>query len=507
MKKALKNFVTDAFPEIIMIFLNLILLKLFYSRLGTDVYALYQLFSQYFAYLLLAEAGFSSAALVSLYKPLADNNTNEVNKKLSGISFIFRTIGIIIIVLAIIISFIIPFTIKGNTLDTFYIVTTFILFAISNSINYFFFTYRIYYDAKGEKYIPNLVYQIGSIIKYLVEIIILLLRADFWIVLVGCIVCNLATNIFMKKYAQKKEKNICIDKKNRDTSMFKDTKDLIVHKISGVIANNIDIVLISANLGLKEVAIYGAYNYILNEINKIISKIGTSLYSIIGKTYFEKDNHKIDKNKFIQYNSFLYFLATIICASLIFSYNSFISVFYGPEMVATNIVTYMFIILIYIQIIRTTLNTYVNACGVFRETKVCTVAEGIINLILTLIFIRYFKMSGALAATIVSLIIADFIIKPIVIKRKLQIFNMKEFYREFFLNSTIAFILIALNAIIIKISVNSLIKWFGVSVIIFIINTIIAIAYFMLIGRIGWLKDVINKLRRKNENKHNNTSI
>ena len=116
-------------------------------------------------------------------------------------------------------------------------------------------------------------------------------------------------------------------------------------------------------------------------------------------------------------------------------------------------------------------------------------------------------MSGALAATIVSLIIADFIIKPIVIKRKLQIFNMKEFYREFFLNSTIAFILIALNAIIIKISVNSLIKWFGVSVIIFIINTIIAIAYFMLIGRIGWLKDVINKLRRKNENKHNNTSI
>ena len=60
MKKAIKNFLTDAFPEIIMIFLNLILLKLFYGKLGTNVYALYQIFSQFFAYLVLAESGFSS---------------------------------------------------------------------------------------------------------------------------------------------------------------------------------------------------------------------------------------------------------------------------------------------------------------------------------------------------------------------------------------------------------------------------------------------------------------
>ena len=39
MKKAIKNFLTDAFPEVIMIFLNLILLKLFYGKLGTNIYA------------------------------------------------------------------------------------------------------------------------------------------------------------------------------------------------------------------------------------------------------------------------------------------------------------------------------------------------------------------------------------------------------------------------------------------------------------------------------------
>ena len=127
MKTAIKNFISDAVPEIVMILLNLVLLKLFYNNLGTDVYALYQIFSQFFAYLLLAEAGFSSAALVSLYKPIANNNTEEINKKLSGIKYIFNRIGMIMIGVGTIVAFIIPYMIKDNTFENGYIFITFIL--------------------------------------------------------------------------------------------------------------------------------------------------------------------------------------------------------------------------------------------------------------------------------------------------------------------------------------------------------------------------------------------
>ena len=130
MKSAIKNFISDAVPEIVMILLNLILLKLFYKNLGTNVYALYQIFSQFFAYLLLAEAGFSSAALVSLYKPIANNNVDEVNKKLSGIKYVFNRIGMIIIGCGIIISFVIPFMIKDNTFENSYIFITFFLYRL-----------------------------------------------------------------------------------------------------------------------------------------------------------------------------------------------------------------------------------------------------------------------------------------------------------------------------------------------------------------------------------------
>ena len=399
-----------------------------------------------------------------------------------------------------IVAFIIPYMIKDNTFENGYIFITFILYLLSNSLNYFFYTYRIFYDAKKQKYVSNFVYQTGAIFKYIVEIILLLLKCKFEYVLIACTICNLLTDIFMKYYTLHNNKFLKLDKNNKDTTMLKDTKDIMVHKISGVIANNIDIILISSNLGLSYVAIYGAYNYIVNEITKFTSKIGTSLYSIIGIDYFKNESFKINKNKFIEYNAFIIFLATIICSSLVFAYNSFIELFYGKEMLAPKLVGYIFIILIFLKIIRTTLNTYTNACGLFKETKVCTITEAIINLVLSLISIKYFKMAGILGSTIIAYIVTDFIIKPIVVKKKLGMFTFKEFYLEEMRNVICFVLLICLNSYLFKFNAKNYFEWFFISTGIFIMNSILSFIYFKLIKRTTWFDRIIKSIRRKNEN-------
>lgn len=499
MKTIIKNYLSDIIPEFLIVLLNLILLKLFYSNLGTEIYALNQLFSQFFAYLLLAEAGFASASLVSLYKPISDGNIDEINRKLSGIRYIFRIIGIIMIVLGVIFSFFIPSFIKDNSINNTYIQITFILYLISNSLNYFYYTYRVLYDAKQKKYISNLIYQIGSIVKYIVEIIVLLLGFKFEILLISCILCNLLTNIFMKRYALEKNKELKFTK-NKDISMLKNTKDLIVHKISGIISNNIDIVLISKFLGLSSVAIYSAYNYILNELTKLTSKIGISLYSIIGIKHFGTAKKEEEKENFIVFNSFIYYIASVICATLVFSYTNFIRIFYGNELTASCYLTYIFIFLIFFQIIRTPLNSYINGCGLFKETKICTIVEGIINLILSLITIKKFGMGGIIISTIISYIVADFILKPIIIKKHLELYSLKSFYWEMLKNIMCIIILIIINYNFMNIEVNSLINWFLISAGLFIGNIVLGLAYFKMIKRAKWFSKIFDCFRRrKNE--------
>ena len=51
--------------------------------------------------------------------------------------------------------------------------------------------------------------------------------------------------------------------KDKDISMIKGTKDLIVHKIGGVVANSIDIIIVSKKLGLADVTRYGAYKRVV----------------------------------------------------------------------------------------------------------------------------------------------------------------------------------------------------------------------------------------------------
>ena len=45
---------------------------------------------------------------------------------------------------------------------------------------------------------------------------------------------------------------------------------------------------------------------------------------------------------------------------------------------ASKIVSYLFIIMVYIQIIRTTLNTYLNGCGLFKDTKIGFPPESVV---------------------------------------------------------------------------------------------------------------------------------
>ena len=171
-KRAIKIFLSDSIPEILIIFLGLFRIKFFLEYLGSETLGLYQLYGQLFMYLALAEAGFTTASLYSLYKPIASNDKDKINQLLSGTNRIFKIIGSIMILIGIVLSFFVTFFIKEYTFSTFFIQSTFLLFLILNVIHYFFTPHVILYDAEQKKYIPNFIQQIGLIIKTILRLYI-----------------------------------------------------------------------------------------------------------------------------------------------------------------------------------------------------------------------------------------------------------------------------------------------------------------------------------------------
>lgn len=491
-KKIILNFITDALPIIIIGFLGIFKMKLFLEVLGQETLGLYQLFIQVMTYIALVDGGLSSAVLYALYKPNTSNDQKKFNAILAGAYKIFKKIGAIVFLLAALVGFIIPYLIKENSFSNIYISITFLIFSLSNVINYFFVPYQVLLEVKEKKYISNIALQSGQILQSVTEIIMLLKGCSFTSILVMHSIVKLLANLVMAIMAKKMYPNIDLKSKKIDTSFKEQIKHLIFHKINGLVGSNIDVILISKFLGLKSVAIYSSYKYITNTLENIIGKIKSAVQAIIGNIISK--SKEVTYQLFLDFHSLMFMIGTIICVPLSYALNSFIEIWYEGEIETSIYISLAFTLCLFVYIIKQPIVTFVNADGLFKETKKCALADTLINLFLSLFLMHFIGIPGVLIATAISVFIAEYILKNKVLHKELFKTNMKKIFINFFKLFTIAIIDFSMFYLIIKhMNITNIGIWLLFYTIFTIINGIIVFIIYHIIGE----TKIIEQLRRK----------
>ena len=339
-KKAILNFVYDALPQFIISLLGFLRFKFILSNIGEDVLGVYQLFGQLVAYITFVDFGLTSAVCYSLYKPIADKDQNKINSILSGAKYVFNIITIIMFVIGIILTLGIGFFITETSLSLGFIQICFFMMVISNVITYFVASHTILFDAEQNKYQYIRYTQILLLVKAILEIVFIIVFKNILSILILGVIVSIIQNIIIIYISKKKHKNLNMNCE-RDMSFWQKTKELIPHKIGTLVANNIDVLIISKFIGLAEVVTYTSYMYIINTLVTIFSKMTTASYAGIGNLLIVDKEKAYDK--FLEYNSFVFFLATIICVPLYFAISPFIGLFYGLEYIVGNVTCLLFV--------------------------------------------------------------------------------------------------------------------------------------------------------------------
>lgn len=485
-KRAIINFITDALPQIIILLLGIVKIKLFIDILGEAKLGLYQLYNQIVAYLVLVEGGIGSALLYRLYKPIKDNNNDQINSIMSAGKKIFNVIGLLILFIGLILSFFIIFFVKdAGNISNGYIQFTFILYLISQAIYYFSIPERSLFDAEQKKYIPNIVFQAISVVKAILEIVIISLHLDLIHLLISLIICSLVANIIIIILSRKKHPNLNTKVKG-DYSMLKDVKHLFVNTLATVLTNNIDIIIISKFVGLNYVVIYSTYNYFVEALKQFIDKISGATFSGIGDLLLEDKEHSL--KIFNEFNGMMFFIATILCVPFFFVINQFINLWYEGKIFTSFILGILFTIILFYQTIRTPLKVFTMSSGKFKEIKIFVIFEIIINLGLSLILVNQFGIPGVLIATVISLLIADFLTKPFVIFNKI----LKSKPYKYYLICISNFIFCALEIfwinITFKTQYSNILECLIYGGIIAFINLIISVIYFYITKQLTFMK-------------------
>lgn len=494
-KKTAINFITDTIPLLIVSLLGIFKFKLFIQVLGNETLGLYQLFSQIMVYVALVDGGLSSAALFSLYKPNAEGDKKKFNAILAGVYKTFSKIGMIVFVIACLVSFVVPFLIKDCTFDYWYIILTFLLFSLSNVVGYFFVPYNCLLEVKEKKYIYNLTSQIGQIVLSILEIIMLILKIRFEYILIMHSLVKLFASLVEVYICKKEFPDIKINQQEKDYSFKKHINSLIFHKINGLVGSNIDTLIISSFLGLPAVAIYSTYNYIINMLKNILGKISASMTAIVGN-YLVKSKDKM-YDLYEEFNAMLFYIAIVLCTPLTLAIDDFIEIFYEGEIVTNFLIAISFVAILFTFIIKMDTNMFITAGGLYKETKHCALTDTIINLILSLSLVHLIGIPGVLIATAISVFIAEYILKTRVVHK--HIFSTPA--KPYFIKNIKFFLLYIIDLVlgyqlINLFTINNILIWFIIFAIYTIVNAIIIFILFTLMKENKFINRVKILLKR-----------
>ena len=494
-KKTARNLITSTILTTIIALIGLVKIKVFLSCLGDETTGIYQLFSQILSYISLVDAGLTSSLLYSLYKPISENNTKKVNQILKGGRNFYNRIAFIIIIIGVLLSFKIDFFLAEYTLKFSYIQICFILFIIASALNYFVTSRKVVLEAKQNLYKVHLVVYTTMIAKGILEIILLKLGFNLMSLMILFIIISIIQNIIIVIVSNRDYPELSYDVEP-DNSFKKETKNLIVQKIASIIFNNIDVILISKFINSSSVVIYTSYIYIVNSLQNVLKKIGSSSLASVGNLLTgEKEKAR---SIFNEYNSMCFYIASLVCVPLLIVITPFVSIFYGASYTLSYFGSLCVVIILFFKVIEIPLDVYNSALGYFDKIKNCVIIQSILNLGLSLLLLFRMGIEGVLFATIIAYIFGEFLLYP-------NILN-KNFFKDKKINyysSSLKLAIIAVISYIIlyigtkNIIVNNLFDWFILGVVCFIINFVIITVYYKLIKADAFFDRIINLVKER----------
>ncbi len=495
-KKTTKNLITSLILTTLVALIGVAKIKVFLLFLGNEKTGIYQLFSQIFSYISLIDAGLTGSILYSLYKPVSKDDTKKINSILKGGRNFYNKIAVVITIIGLILSFKIDFFLSDYTTPLWYIQICFILFIISNAINYMVTSQKVILEARQNLYKVHLVVYILIIIRGLGEMLLLCLHLDLLSLMLLFLLCSIVQNIFIIYICKKDYKEFTYKDVKPDYEFKKESKNLIVQKIAYIIFNNIDVVLISKYISSASVVIYTSYSYIVNSLQTIVKKIGSASLASVGNLLVE--DSKKSKDFFKEFNSMCFYLANLICIPLLVVITPFVSIFYGDSYTLPYLGSFCVVMILYFKTIEIPLEVYTSALGYFGKIKKCIIFQSMVNLVLSFVLLFKIGISGVLLATVISYIVGEFIMYPIILNKNYFKNNKINYHLDLFILAIIGVFSYGILILVThQFAVNNLIQWFFLGVICFIINFIIVTIYFKIIKQDKFITRGLNLIKER----------
>ena len=409
-RNASRNIIWGGINRIVLMLFPFIIRTIFIYTIGLSYLGLNSLFASVLQMLSLADLGFGTAVVYSLYKPLADNNTDLVCAIMAFLKKIYLFVGVFILILGSIVSFFLPRLIHGEVPQDINIYVIYFIFLINTVISYFFAGYKAaLLTANQREDLRNKVYILTSIGQYALQSVALVLFKNYYIYIIILPLSTLAVN-WMNAYLSRKyyPEYFAKGKLSSDIykPMMKQVGGLLISRLSGISKNAVANIMISSFIGLVSLAIYSNYMYIETSVHGLLTIVGASILAGVGNSIV-KDSTDKNYDDFKKFN-FLYMWIVGWCfCCFVNLFQPFISLWVGRESTMDFTSVVLLCLVFYFTAAGDMRNTYINATGIWWQNRWRPIVEAIVNIVLCLVLVRRFQITGILCTLLATTVLIN----------------------------------------------------------------------------------------------------
>ena len=405
-KNALRNSIVAFAGQFVNIFLGFAVRTLFIHYLSKELLGVNGVMESMITLLSVTELGLGTSIAFALYQPINDGDSKRVASLMNFYKKAYLVLGVATFAIGCLLIPFMRFFVKdaAGVAD---INIIYLIFLLTTSTSYFFSYKRTLLNAHQEHYIVSLSENLCTVVKYILQALVLILFSSF----IGYLIINLVFSVLANWILA-----LACDKKHPPDIRYKHEKlysedkallkksvvSLMYQKVGGGLVNGTDNLMISY-VGIALMGVYSNYAMIISIIERVVTNVMRSLMGSVGNLMVQDDNsHKYRVYEEFAFAVFCFFF--LIAAVLSGCLERFIGLWAGEDWVLPPSVTFVVIMNFFLQGTRHPNIAVIDTAGLFNKIRPKAVAEVLVNLVVSFVFLVVCDMGiyGVLFGTTVS---------------------------------------------------------------------------------------------------------
>lgn len=388
------------------VLLSFICRMVFVRCLAQEYLGIGGLFSNILSMLSLTELGIGTAVVYAMYKPIAEDDHEKLASLMKFYGAAYKVIGCVVAVFGLaLLPFLDLIIVEQPAIeDNLHLLYLLYLF---NSASSYFFSYRTtILTASQRNYVVVAINYVVVIIQNIIQVLVLVTLKSFTGYLIVQIVCGLVSNIITSQKAKKDypyivQRKVCSLSKEEKWGLVKNVKALTVYKLSGLLVNNTDNIVITYFNGLATTGVASNYTLLSGMLSSMLSMVFGSMTASVGNLNAKES----DETKYCIFralnlaNFWLYAWGTV---GIVILSGDLVHLLFGENYVLPQSIPIILAINFYMVGMQTTILNYKSTMGLFRHGQYLLLVTAAINIIGDIILGARFGLLGIFVATAIS---------------------------------------------------------------------------------------------------------